>query len=186
MSDPIDFIVSGVDPTSPKRICSICGRTISQHNTRGYCFHHPDERKDEFETEKQLRETRAAAALRRLNARTEMQAILQEGKQRDKEVTFHEADLIVELFCGDRGMTREELFEKTRRLRIAHPRQILMFLLYNDTELTYPAIGQLLNGFDHTTVMHGVEKIAEEQIFNPITRETIARIRSSYPETRKT
>jgi len=186
MPDPIDLTVRDVDQISPKRICPICGSTLSRHNTRGYCFHHPDQRKEERKTVKQLQESRAAAVLRARNARAEMQAILQEGGQRKRPVVFQEAEVIVGLLCDDCGMTRDELFEKTRRHPVVHIRQILMFILYTDKGFSYPSIGNLFGGLDHTTIMHGVRKITEEQTFNLVTKETIARIRYLTQMTEKT
>lgn len=55
-----------------------------------------------------------------------------------------------------------ELKGKSRRRSIARPRQIAMYLLREETDLSLPQIGQLLGGRDHTTIMHGYEKIAKE------------------------
>lgn len=38
-------------------------------------------------------------------------------------------------------------------------RQVAMYLLKKELGLTYVEIGNLLGGRDHTTVMHGVDKI---------------------------
>lgn len=43
------------------------------------------------------------------------------------------------------------------------PRQIAMYLLYEDCRMPYERIGELLGGRDHTTIMHGVQKIVESQ-----------------------
>jgi len=42
---------------------------------------------------------------------------------------------------------------------IVIPRQVTMYLLRDLNGLGYQAIGELLGGRDHTTIMHGVEKI---------------------------
>lgn len=47
-----------------------------------------------------------------------------------------------------------------RRLKpIVVPRQILMYLLRTELKITLMEIGRFLGGRDHTTIMHGVEKI---------------------------
>ena len=46
-----------------------------------------------------------------------------------------------------------------RSAHIVLPRQILMFILRFDAKLPLEEIGRLLGGRDHTTVMHGSEKI---------------------------
>ena len=42
------------------------------------------------------------------------------------------------------------------------PRQIMMYLLRHEMNLSYPIIGRELGKKDHTTVMHGVQKIEKE------------------------
>lgn len=48
-----------------------------------------------------------------------------------------------------------------RKKELVLPRQLAMYLLYEECKLPYERIGNLLGGRDHTTVMHGVEKIGE-------------------------
>lgn len=47
-----------------------------------------------------------------------------------------------------------------RRLKgLVLPRQIAMFLIYEQCKTPFEKIGEMLGGRDHTTIMHGVEKI---------------------------
>ncbi|KKR80366.1 MAG: Chromosomal replication initiator protein DnaA [Candidatus Daviesbacteria bacterium GW2011_GWA2_40_9] len=48
-----------------------------------------------------------------------------------------------------------------RKKGLVLPRQMAMYLLYKECKLPYERIGDLLGGRDHTTIMHGVEKITE-------------------------
>lgn len=48
-----------------------------------------------------------------------------------------------------------------RKKELVIPRQIVMYLLYKECGLPYEKIGGLLGGRDHTTIMHGVEKIEQ-------------------------
>lgn len=48
-----------------------------------------------------------------------------------------------------------------RNKELVLPRQFAMYLLYEECKLPYERIGDLLGGRDHTTIMHGVEKINE-------------------------
>lgn len=41
------------------------------------------------------------------------------------------------------------------------PRQIIMFFLYQECKIPFEKIGELLGGRDHTTIMHGVDKIRQ-------------------------
>ena len=54
------------------------------------------------------------------------------------------------------------MYEKTRRKEVVHARQMLMYLLREDFNESYPSIGNKLGGKDHTTVMHSYEKIKTE------------------------
>ncbi len=54
------------------------------------------------------------------------------------------------------------IYEKTRRKEVVKPRQIIMYILREDFQISYPAIGKKLGGRDHTTVIHSCEKIKEE------------------------
>jgi len=54
-------------------------------------------------------------------------------------------------------------FDSSKRSRnIAYPRQIAMYLCREMTGLSLPKIGELFGGRDHTTVLHGCEKIAKD------------------------
>ncbi|MCL5784422.1 MAG: chromosomal replication initiator protein DnaA [Patescibacteria group bacterium] len=50
-----------------------------------------------------------------------------------------------------------------RKKELVVPRQLAMYFLYEECKLPYERIGELLGGRDHTTIMHGVEKIRESQ-----------------------
>ena len=56
-------------------------------------------------------------------------------------------------------LERDELLGQRRSARIVEPRQVAMYLIREETEASYPAIGALFGGRDHTTVLHGCEKI---------------------------
>ena len=54
------------------------------------------------------------------------------------------------------------IYEKTRRKEVVKPRQIIMYILREDLQISYPAIGKKMGGRDHTTVIHSCEKIKGE------------------------
>ncbi len=51
------------------------------------------------------------------------------------------------------------LFEKTRKKEIVKPRQIAMYILREDFNVSYPTIGEKFGGRDHTTVIHSCDKV---------------------------
>ncbi len=81
------------------------------------------------------------------------------------------------------GLTVEQMRSRDRSRQVALPRQIAMFLLREEANVSLPHIGEVLGGRDHTTVMYGCDKIADlletddrlrrqvseikEQIFSP-------------------
>lgn len=57
------------------------------------------------------------------------------------------------------------------------PRQLIMYILREDFQVSYPAIGQKLGGRDHTTVIHSCEKIKREIKDDPELEEEVSQIR---------
>ncbi len=60
------------------------------------------------------------------------------------------------------GIDEESIYEKTRRREVVRPRQIIMYILREDFNISYPTIGSKMGGRDHTTVIHSCEKIKRE------------------------
>ena len=56
----------------------------------------------------------------------------------------------------------DKIYGKTRKQKIVRPRQITMYILREDYNFAYPAIGEKIGGRDHTTVIHSYKKIKEE------------------------
>lgn len=53
----------------------------------------------------------------------------------------------------------EDLLGKKRTKEVVVPRQIIMYLLRHEANLSYPEIGREMGGKDHSTIMHGCKKI---------------------------
>lgn len=76
------------------------------------------------------------------------------------------------------GITEAEIYEKTRKKAVVKPRQVIMYILREDFDVSYPTIGEKLGGKDHTTVMHSYEKVKEDlKIDSALIRE-VSQIRS--------
>ncbi|QWE06652.1 chromosomal replication initiator protein DnaA [Polynucleobacter sp. JS-JIR-5-A7] len=56
-----------------------------------------------------------------------------------------------------------DMYSKKRPANIARPRQIAMFMAKELTQKSFPEIGELFGGRDHTTVLHAVRKIGDER-----------------------
>ncbi len=71
----------------------------------------------------------------------------------------------------------QSIYEKTRRKEVVKPRQLIMYILREDFQVSYPAIGQKLGGRDHTTVIHSCEKVKNDLKSNSELEEEISQIR---------
>jgi chromosomal replication initiator protein len=60
---------------------------------------------------------------------------------------------------------------------IVVPRQIAMFLMRAETDVSLLRIGAELGGRDHSTVLHACEKITREVAINDELRREIAAVR---------
>lgn len=76
------------------------------------------------------------------------------------------------------GVDEASMYAKTRRREIVRPRQIIMYVLREDFNLSYPAIGSVFGGRDHTTVIHACEKVKRDLQADEDLRTQIADIRS--------
>ena len=69
------------------------------------------------------------------------------------------------------------MYAKTRRREVVKPRQIIMFILREDFHMSYPAIGSVFGGRDHTTVIHACEKIKGDMSADELFKNQIEEIR---------
>lgn len=75
----------------------------------------------------------------------------------EAEVITHKK--ILEIVSDHFNVTSEDIVSKKRPKEIAYPRQIVMYLCRKLTDMSLPKIGEVLGKRDHTTVLHGYEKI---------------------------
>jgi chromosomal replication initiator protein len=71
----------------------------------------------------------------------------------------------------------EAMCGKQRDKHIVMPRQIAMYLIRQETQVSLLEIGQLFGGRDHSTVLHACEKIDRAVNINPTLRREIVAIR---------
>ncbi len=72
------------------------------------------------------------------------------------------------------------IYEKTRKKEVVRPRQIAMYILREDFNISFPSIGEKLGGRDHTTVMHSCEKIKKEIKIDNVLVEEIEKLRLMF------
>lgn len=76
-----------------------------------------------------------------------------------KQITF---ESITQAVAEHYRIKLDELFNKKRTQNIAYPRQVAMYLCRELADMSYPRIGELFGGRDHTTVIHAYEKISNK------------------------
>ena len=87
---------------------------------------------------------------------------------------------IVRVVSDFYNIKEESIYEKTRHKEVIKPRQIIMYLLREDFNISYPSIGQKLGGRDHTTVIHSCEKIKNDIKENQGLLDEIGQIRNLF------
>lgn len=68
---------------------------------------------------------------------------------------------LIETVCDYFEITHSDLLGKSRKRELVVPRQIIMYLMREEIQASYPTIGNEIGKRDHTTVMHACEKIKE-------------------------
>ena len=77
------------------------------------------------------------------------------------------------------GIPRNSMEGAQRNRQIARPRQVAMFMAASLTQHSYPEIGRMFGGRDHTTVMHAVRKIRELMEINPDFADRVKEVQSA-------
>ena len=70
--------------------------------------------------------------------------------------------LIIEVVADHYNITIDQILSKNRSNDIAKPRQVAMYLCKNMTNYTVEGIGKILGGRDHSTIIHGINRVKEE------------------------
>lgn len=105
-------------------------------------------------------------------AMKELQNIITPDKPR--EIT---PQLVIEVVTEHFNISLDQMISKNRSNEIARPRQIAMYLCKTMTDIPLDSIGSLLGGRDHSTIIHGIKKIADEYDSNEQTRNLIETIK---------
>lgn len=79
------------------------------------------------------------------------------------------------------GLPIAELTGRNRSAKISQPRQIIMYLMREEIGASLPQIGQALNR-DHTTVMHGIQRITTDMESDADLAKTVSALRAKLYE----
>ncbi len=96
----------------------------------------------------------------------------------------YEPSRVVDVVASVFGISTEKLLGRDRTREVALPRQVAMYLLRQEANVSLPQIGQVLGGRDHTTVIYACEKVAELIEKDELLRRQIFQIREQLGGTR--
>lgn len=105
---------------------------------------------------------------------TEIKQLVRNNIKPKKNISFED---VVKHISEYYNLDEKIVYEKTRRKEVVKTRQIIMFILREDFNESYPSIGLKLGGKDHTTVIHSYEKIKNELKTNPVLMKELEDIR---------
>jgi hypothetical protein len=70
-------------------------------------------------------------------------------------------DIIIDQVCLHSNVDKKEIFLLRRFHESVKARHIAFYFLYKFTNLSYNEIGRMFGGKDHTTIMHGINKVSD-------------------------
>jgi chromosomal replication initiator protein len=88
-----------------------------------------------------------------------------------------EPSRVVDVVAGVFGITSERLLGRDRTRGVALPRQVVMYLLRHEGNVSLPQIGEVVGGRDHTTVIYACEKVADMMERDELLRRQVLQIR---------
>lgn len=80
---------------------------------------------------------------------------------------------LIEEVASFYSVSVQDLIGACRKKELVGPRQITMFLMREELDISYPSIGHEIGGRDHTTAMHAYQKIRTALDANPRVRQEI-------------
>lgn len=87
--------------------------------------------------------------------------------------------LVISTICNYFNLSSKDLTGPKRQKELVLPRHITMYILAEELGMTVEKIGQLLGGRDHTTVMHGRDRIKDLISKDQALQRTFSEIKSN-------
>ena len=107
----------------------------------------------------------------------EVKGLLKNNMKPKKNIAIKDVVKIVSEYYK---LEEASVYEKTRKKEIVKARQVVMYLLREDFNVSYPLIGQKLGGKDHTTVIHSCLKIKTDLKNDPQLLQELEQIRIMF------
>ncbi|MDP3013438.1 MAG: chromosomal replication initiator protein DnaA, partial [Candidatus Subteraquimicrobiales bacterium] len=84
---------------------------------------------------------------------------------------------IVSAVCKYFSVSKEDVLGRGRKKEHIRPRQIAIFLIREQTSKSFPEIGKIMSGKDHTTILHSERKISDDLKTDPVLKDEIETLR---------
>ncbi|MBN1584858.1 chromosomal replication initiator protein DnaA [Candidatus Uhrbacteria bacterium] len=84
---------------------------------------------------------------------------------------------VLDAVSGYFDVSIQDMLGPSREKKLAFPRQVIMFLMREETSISYPNIGKELGNRDHSTAMHACDKIRKQLEHDTKLRQDIELIR---------
>ncbi len=107
----------------------------------------------------------------------EVKSLLKNNMKPKKNIAIKD---VVKIVSEHYKLEEASVYEKTRKKEIVRARQVVMYLLREDFNVSYPLIGQKLGGKDHTTVIHSCLKIKNDLKNDPQLLQELEQIRIMF------
>ena len=101
------------------------------------------------------------------------------GRSQDANTAKTTTQVILEQVCKRFKLDLKTLMGVKRTQDIVLARQIAMFLCREELGLSFPALGKLFGGKDHSTVLYAVKKVKELQRNDNVMKDLVTKLRSS-------
>ncbi len=111
-----------------------------------------------------------------------VQSLLGKGLETPKEKKPKKTKEIIKIIADYYNLKITDLKGKKRKKEVVLPRQIAMYILRTEINLPLVTIANFLGGRDHTTVIHGVEKITKRLSEDGDLREDISKLKEKIYE----
>jgi len=108
---------------------------------------------------------------------TEVKNLLKNNMKPKKNIAIKDVVKIVSEYYK---LEEASVYEKIRKKEIVKARQVVMYLLREDFNISYPLIGEKLGGKDHTTVIHSCLKIKNDLKNDPQLLQELEQIRIMF------
>jgi len=105
----------------------------------------------------------------------EIKSLIKDSSKPKRNLSTEE---IIKIIADFYNIEEESIYKKTRKKEVIKPRQVTMYILREDFNISYPSIGKKIGGRDHATIIHSCGKIKSELKTNIILGQELNQIRA--------